>query len=67
MCALEQTTHDTSANQYIARDDHHKYKDWLVNLTLIEQLERYNFEIDYSLLIFVPVYSHSVLTFYLAT
>ena len=31
------------------------YKDWLVNLTLIEQLEKYNFEIDYSLLIFVPV------------
>ena len=33
------------------------YKDWLVNLTLIEQLEKCNFEIDYSLLIFVPVHS----------
>ena len=33
------------------------YTDWLVNLTLIEQLEKYNFEIDYCLLIFVPVYN----------
>jgi len=33
------------------------YKDCLVNLTLIDQIEKYNFEIDYSLLIFVPVYN----------